>query len=236
MDEVNRDAFRTLMLEKGTTEVLVAEAMGHLEHLAGVAEGKSTNLRSAKEVDAETVRSAIAGATGRAVKRVHLVSLSRPPIKPQWMSRRAYEAGLRASFSASLWWDKRNIEEDPWRCLYRRLNSCFWERYENHPPMYGIHSTIEENIWRGLKHNLAADLRADPRARVWKAFSPNIRANILSKIWHNLETSITYTIGFTLIGQEEEARKLFALLDTWDGAIILGEIEDRPGVWFVLVA
>ncbi|MAF79802.1 hypothetical protein CL629_01855 [bacterium] len=209
---VDRGALCSLLLKEDPPKGLVTDVMGHLGHFFVAAESGKYPLGSVGDVDLEAVKTAVMGVTGNNVTRIIPISISSLFPWPEWMGEDAYKAILRDSLKVSF---RQSLEDI--------LRYNFWVRVGD-----SLKDDLRNNLWDSLKVSLESSLSV--------ILDDSLRDSLRDSLGDSIWISLFYALEFVLAGQEEQARKFFALLDAWNGILILGEKGDEPGVWLILVA
>lgn len=223
MKKVNRPALRKFLDDNGcqTTK----EVMATLEPLFQIAEKGEYKLAPAEKLDPKKIKSAIAMATGKRVRRVLLVSTSQPLLlKPEWMTQRVYQENLRDGFGHT------NFMASLASSLLLSLGTKFGDSLRTN---FGVSrrtifgDSLWDILWDSVRENIGYILEDSLRNILW----PNLR----DSIGHSLNDILYAFVGVSLTNKKKSVGKLLPLVKLLPRCLILGNKKDEPGAWLVLV-
>ena len=161
----------------------------------------------ADEVDLQIVTAAIEGATGRKVKRI-VHGLNSPGGMAGVIKRQVHPESTD-DLDGFL---RRKVEGET------RVSHKIFEGYEDEELV--TPDTLSSMLWAILEAGL-------------EDYCILLLEEVTGENGETLQDILFHSLGYTLAGNVEMARKFFALLKVLDDVYIHGESADEPGTWYI---
>lgn len=230
---VDTGSYMTLMNNRSSRSRRIAAAMDDVWPLFDKAKTDRYRLARPRQRDQRTMADAIALATGKEVKRIEFVSLSKPPLKPDGMSQEAYETvvwhslrdGLATTLIECLDASFRNgtkgidVDSPKMHSFSHRLDACLLECI-----CFVFRGSLERDLWPELRSGSGAKFRED------------VYDYLRYVLWYGLSLCVYYHDFFALAGRWKNVRRLSPLVRLIGRFVPLGEKKDEPGTWLVFAA
>jgi len=230
---VDTGSYVTLMNNRSSRSRRIAAAMDDMWPLFDKTKTDRYRLARVKRRDQSRVADAIALATGKEVKRIEFVSLSKPPLKPDGMSQEAYETGVWHSLRDGL---ATTLKE----CLDARFKNGTEGINVDSPNMHSfshrLHACLLECLSVIFMDSLQEDLWPELRGGCCTGFRDDVCCYLRVNLYFGLRDSVYYHDFFALAGHWKDVRRLSPLVRLIPDFLPLGEKKDEPGTWLVFAA